>query len=181
MTGVAIVLRIGLWSNVLHMQFAAEDGPVLRDLGLGGELDCVVDGRTFMFAPLTPSRRKGAGFHHRRGVGLARKRMNMPDEWENYVEFPLDLYDIVGIARFALMELEVDASEDMLSFELPPDHELPWPKRVVGLDLAHELQLRMDSALAAGETRLPAPGRISRLISSEAWAEVVRIAKEKYQ
>lgn len=101
---------------------------------------------------------------------------------------PESLFLDVDVPPFELLEVEFEVELGCLSVELPPDHELPWPRLHVDCSsyeaerLALEaLQYRLNSLIASGHTSFPAdrkmPARLMRLLPPGTWADCLRAAK----
>lgn len=151
------------------MNFRAEDGPVLRDLGLHEGLDCAVDDRTFMIAPGCQTTQAGEP----KGCSLIPSRSHTSPDWPLCIEFDALPYGI-EMARFALHEIEGEVSEGFLTFTMDPDHLLPWPAPQSKVDIYEEFRKRMASAVRHGEARIDVPSGIRRRISPKTWKAVLK-------
>lgn len=101
---------------------------------------------------------------------------------------PASLFIDLELTPFGLMEADFkDEEGGVLTFQLPPDHELPWPNvrqdcSTYPPDMLQEmLQVRMTSLIASGLTSfLPQhrmPTHLRHLLPRDAWTTAMATAR----
>ncbi|MEE8608948.1 MAG: hypothetical protein V3S55_15195 [Nitrospiraceae bacterium] len=171
--------HLSYWENVLSFSPAIEDEHIFERVGRLAILRVEDDERRVIMvsdaikgsAPSAYNRERNAG------LGLYYRWQGIDTSW----------------ARWMRHEIEIHVAEgDMFSFDVAPDHKLPWPRLMPIGDFDHtavalrEFRIRAKSAWIHGgrpelkQTLQSVPKYIKHFIQTSVWVSIINeVQKEK--